>query len=80
MKATLFSIVIVISFLTIIEAQAITFDFEKEAQANNWKVLGGKWKVEDGAYVGESNEDEATTYTGEASWKLPTIWGKIRNR
>ena len=63
-----------------IPAFALFFDFDDNKKPEEWKEEGGKWKVENGAYIGEElNAVEGITLVGEEKWSDYTIEATIKN-
>jgi hypothetical protein len=59
---------------------ALFFDFDENKKPQEWKEEGGKWKVENGVYVGEQlNAVEGVTLIGEANWTDLTLEATVRN-
>jgi len=56
-----------------------TFDFEDAAQAKQWKVANGTWKIEKGAYSEIAGAEKAAhVLFGEDDWTDYTVEAKIR--
>jgi len=56
-----------------------TFDFEDAAQAKQWKVANGTWKIEKGAYSEIAGAEKAGhVLFGEDDWTDYTVEAKIR--
>ena len=56
-----------------------TFDFEDAAQAKEWKVANGTWKIEKGAYSEIAGAEKAAhVLFGEDDWTDYTVEAKIR--
>jgi hypothetical protein len=55
------------------------WDFENAAQANDWEVVNGTWKINDGLYQETSKAESAMhSMVGEEDWDNYTLEAKIR--
>lgn len=74
------TLIFLLTLFFIIPAFGLFFDFGDNEKPEEWKEEGGKWKVENGVYVGEElNAVEGIALIGEANWTDLTIEATIRN-
>ena len=76
---TLMALVFLLTLFSVIPAFALFFDFDDNEKPEQWKEEGGKWKVENGVYVGEElNAVEGVTLIGEEDWTDLTFEATVR--
>ena len=76
---TLTPLVLLLTLFSVIPAFALFFDFDDNEKPEEWKEEGGKWKVENGLYIGEElNAVEGVTLIGEEDWTDLTIEATVR--
>lgn len=76
---TLTTSVFLLTLFSVIPAFALFFDFDDNEKPEGWKEEGGKWKVENGVYVGEElNAVEGVTLIGEEDWTDLTFEATVR--
>ena len=87
MKAKIFDLILVF-LLTLtfqMPAESLTWEFETEAEADDWVAVRGEWEVDtsEGVFIGTSDVDEGTAIISEDVWKDEwvnyTIEVKVRN-
>ena len=72
--------IFLLTLFSVIPSFALFFNFDNNKKPQEWKEEGGKWKVENGVYVGEElNAVEGITLIGEANWTDLTFEATIRN-
>ena len=77
---TLTTLIFLLTLFSVIPAFALFFDFDDSKKPQEWKEEGGKWKVENGVYVGEElNAVEGVTLVGEENWTDLTLEATVRN-
>lgn len=77
---TLTALIFLLMLLSVIPSFALFFDFDDNKKSKEWKEEGGKWKVENGVYIGEElNATEGVALIGEANWTDFTMEATIRN-
>ena len=75
----LMTLVFLLTLFSVIPASALFFDFDDNEKPEQWKEEGGKWKVENGVYVGEElNAVEGVTLIGEEDWTDLTFEATVR--
>ena len=87
-KYLLFAFCMIFIFFTFTSAWALFYDFSNKAQLDDWTVIGGKWKIEQGALSGEDapgaagfdhgpgiliGNDDWTDYTLEFKMKMADV-------
>jgi hypothetical protein len=78
-------ILIGIAFSSLKHADALTWEFENQAEEKDWQAIRGEWEVDAGAgvLVGSSDLDEGTAIVSEGvwdpKWKDYTFEVKVRN-
>ncbi|RKU18930.1 hypothetical protein C6500_12215 [Candidatus Poribacteria bacterium] len=76
---TLTTLVFLLVLFSLMPAFALFFDFDDNEKPQEWKEEGGKWKVENGVYVGEElNAVEGVTLIGEEDWTDLTFEATVR--
>ena len=50
-KYQLFAFCLIFIFFTFTGAWALFYDFSNKAQLDDWTVIGGTWKIEQGALI-----------------------------
>ena len=66
---TLTTLIFLLTLFSVMPAFALFFDFDDNEKPVEWKEEGGKWKVENGLYIGEEfNAVEGITLIGEENW------------
>ena len=76
---TLTTLVFLLTLFAVMPAFALFFDFDDNKKPQEWKEAGGKWKVENGLYIGEElNAVEGVTLIGEADWTDLTFEATVR--
>ena len=76
---TLTIVVFLLMLFSVMPASALFFDFDDNEKPREWKEEGGKWKVENGVYVGEElNAVEGVTLIGEEDWTDLTFEATVR--
>ncbi|MCG9132243.1 hypothetical protein J5I95_11225 [Candidatus Poribacteria bacterium] len=74
------TLVFLVMLFAVIPSFALFFDFDENKKPQEWKEEGGKWKVENGVYVGEQlNAVEGVTLIGEANWTDLTLEATVQN-
>ena len=77
---TLTTLIFLLTLLSVNPSFALFFDFDDNEKPQGWKEEGGKWKVENGLYIGEElNAVEGVTLIGEADWTDLTFETTVRN-
>ncbi|MXV76496.1 hypothetical protein F4Z99_19775, partial [Candidatus Poribacteria bacterium] len=77
---TLTTLIFLLTLFSVIPSFALFFNFDNNKKPKGWKEEGGKWKVENGMYVGEElNAVEGVALIGEANWTDLTIEATVRN-
>ena len=73
------ALVFLLTLFAAIPAFALFFDFDDNEKPEGWKEEGGKWKVENGVYIGEElNAVEGVTLIGEENWTDLTFEAIVR--
>ena len=76
---TLTTLIFLLTLFSVIPSFALFFDFDDNKKPQEWKEEGGKWKVENGLYIGEElNAVEGVTLIGEADWTDVTFQATVR--
>ena len=76
---TLTTLIFLLTLFSVIPAFALFFDFDNNKKPQEWREEGGKWKIENGVYVGEElNAVEGVTLIGEADWTDLTFEATVR--
>ena len=76
----LMTLILLLMLFSVPPAFALFFDFDDNKKPQGWKEEGGKWKVENGVYVGEElNAVEGVTLIGEENWTDLTFEATVRN-
>jgi hypothetical protein len=60
-------------------SQALRFDFDDEGELDEWEVISGQWRVEDGALKGGTDSGEGIIVVGEPAWADYTAEMKIKS-
>lgn len=77
---TLTTLIFLLTLFSVIPSFALFFNFDDNKKPQEWKEEGGRWKVENKAYVGEElNAVEGVALIGEANWTDLTFEATIRN-
>ncbi len=87
MKAKIFgSIFVFLLALTFqMSAESLIWEFEAEAEADDWEVIRGEWEVDtkEGAFIASSDDDEGTAIISADIWNDKwvdyTIEARVRN-
>lgn len=76
---TLTTLVFLLTLFSVIPSFALFFNFDDNEKPVEWKETGGKWKVENGLYIGEElNAVEGVTLIGEENWSDLTFEATVR--
>lgn len=77
---TLTALILLLMLFFPIPSFALFFDFDNNEKPEEWKEEGGKWKIENGTYIGEElNAVEGITLIGEENWTDYTIEATVQN-
>ena len=73
------TLVFFLTLFSVVPVFSLFFDFDDNKKPQEWKEEGGKWKVENGVYIGEElNAVEGVALIGEADWTDLTIEATVR--
>ena len=76
---TLMALIFLLTLFSVVPAFALFFDFDDNEKPEEWKEEGGKWKIENGVYIGEElNSVEGVTLIGEEDWTDLTFEATVR--
>ena len=76
---TLMTLIFLLTLFSVVPAFALFFDFDDNEKPEEWSEEGGKWKVENGLYIGEElNAVEGVTLIGEEDWTDLTFEAMVR--
>lgn len=72
-------VILILTLFSVMPAFALFFDFDDNEKPEGWKEKSGKWKVENGVYIGEElNAIEGVTLIGEEDWTDLTFEATVR--
>jgi len=76
---TFFTFALLLMMIFLVDAVALTWDFEKQAQLDNWKTINGKWEIEKGQLKGTLGPDYmgiVCIFEGSEDWTDYTFEAK----
>ena len=73
MKVLTIFLSLIFALISQVIVQALTWDFENDAQLKDWTVINGKWNIEGGKLKGELLGDYIGIVAGDLEWEDYTL-------
>ncbi len=70
MRTVVLVFLIALAFPCLRSSEALTWEFNDKAEANDWEAIRGEWEVDDkaGVLIGSSDLDEGTAIVSDKIW------------